>query len=95
MLRHCLGRCGALINSGSYCPRCRPRNGSTRQWRVLRAQILYRDRYECQLRLPGCTGTANTVDHRVPVLLGGDDSEENLIAACSHCNLAKGANPDR
>jgi len=43
-------RCGRLIGRGqSHCKACRPRNGSTRQWRELRAQILARDRYTCQL----------------------------------------------
>jgi len=31
-----------------------------------------------------------TVDHYVPVVAGGDDSDENLVYACFRCNLFKG-----
>jgi hypothetical protein len=31
------------------------------------------------------------VEHQMPRALGGDDSAANLVAACVHCNLAKGA----
>jgi 5-methylcytosine-specific restriction protein A len=86
-LRRCLGGCGALINAGSYCPRCRPRNGSTRQWRNLRDQILARDRWTCQQ----CGARATHVDHVVPVARGGTDHPGNLQALCAGCNLAKGA----
>jgi 5-methylcytosine-specific restriction enzyme A len=89
-LRRCLGGCGALINAASYCSRCRPRNGSTRQWRNNRARVLYRDRWTCQIQGPGCTRYATHVDHITPVLFGGSDDESNLRAACAVCNLAKG-----
>jgi 5-methylcytosine-specific restriction endonuclease McrA len=91
MIRRCLGNCGALVNSGSYCSRCRPRNGSTRSWRVLRAQILARDGWLCQI--PGCGRTAHHVDHIQPVLFGGTDDPSNLQALCAEHNLQKGANP--
>jgi 5-methylcytosine-specific restriction endonuclease McrA len=87
MLRRCLGGCGALINSGSYCSRCRPRNGSTRAWRDLRDQILARDRWTCQR----CGRRADHVDHVTPVAAGGTDHPANLRALCRACNLAKGA----
>lgn len=32
-------------------------------WRALRGEVLDRDDHRCQLRLPGCTGTAKTVHH--------------------------------
>jgi 5-methylcytosine-specific restriction endonuclease McrA len=86
-VRRSLGGCGALINRGSYCPRCEPRNGSTRQWRNTRARVLYCDRWTCQQ----CGGSASHVDHHMPVLLGGTDDESNLQALCSACNLEKGA----
>jgi 5-methylcytosine-specific restriction endonuclease McrA len=79
-IRRCLGGCGALINAGSYCSWCKPRNGSTREWRNTRARVLARDGWIC-----------HHVDHRVPVLFGGTDDESNLLAACANCNLAKGA----
>ncbi|MDP9346365.1 MAG: HNH endonuclease [Actinomycetota bacterium] len=88
-VRACLGRCGRLINSGSYCPACRPRNGSSRRWRNIRARVLHRDRWTCQM----CGARASHVDHIRPVLFGGSDDENNLQALCEACNLAKGANP--
>lgn len=88
-LRRCLGRCGALVRSGSYCARCRPRNGSTRAWRQTRALVLYRDAYRCQR----CGAPANHVDHAQPVLFGGTSDPANLQALCTACNLAKGAEP--
>jgi hypothetical protein len=75
-VRRCLGGCGALINAGSYCSRCRPRNGSTRQWRNIRARVLYRDNWTCQQ----CGQSASHVDHRQPVLFGGSDDGSNLQA---------------
>jgi 5-methylcytosine-specific restriction endonuclease McrA len=81
---------GALINAGSYCTRCQPRNGSTRQWRKLRDQILARDRYTC----PQCGGPARHVDHVVSVARGGTDHPGNLDALCASCNLRKGAGLD-
>jgi 5-methylcytosine-specific restriction protein A len=86
-LRRCLGGCGALISAGSYCPRCRPRNGSTRAWRSLRDQILARDRHTCQR----CGAPAEHVDHIMPVAAGGTDHPSNLQALCQSCNLAKAA----
>jgi 5-methylcytosine-specific restriction endonuclease McrA len=86
-VRRCLGGCGALISAGSYCPRCRPRNGSTRAWRDLREQVLTRDGYTCQR----CGVPAAHVDHVTPVLAHGTDSLGNLRALCAACNLTKGS----
>ncbi len=85
-MKRCLGGCGALINAGSYCSRCKPRNGSTRRWRNTRARVLYRDQWRCKR----CGAPASHVDHIRPVLFGGDDAESNLQALCERCNLAKG-----
>ena len=62
------------------------RNGSSRAWRALRAQVLARDRYTCQ----ECGAPAEHVDHITPVASGGTDHPGNLRALCAHCNLAKG-----
>ena len=43
----------------------------------------------CVLMLPGCTGTATTADHTVPVAHGGVDSA--LQPACRSCNSTRGA----
>lgn len=77
------------------CPQIRPcsvhgrrsRNGSTWQWRTIRARILERDQGVCQL----CGDRATQVDHIVPRIEGGTDNDANLQALCAACNLAKGA----
>jgi len=56
---------------------------------ALRNKIFERDNYECQLKLDGCTKKAECCDHLVPVSCGGLSTEENLVAACNHCNLKK------
>ena len=53
--------------------------------------VLERDRHECQLEYPGCTGRATTADHVRPRRDGGGDELENLRASCRHCNEARGA----
>ena len=61
-------------------------SGSTRHWRSIRSRILRRDQFICQY----CNQEATTVDHVVPRRLGGNDSDENLVASCRRCNLSKG-----
>lgn len=55
----------------------------------LRYEILRRDNNTCRY----CGGTAPavklTVDHVVPVSLGGQDDPENLVACCGDCNAGK------
>lgn len=63
--------------------------------RRLRFEVLRRDGHACRY----CGRTAPevqlTVDHVVPVALGGSDDPTNLVAACSDCNGGKSAsNPD-
>lgn len=36
------------------------------------------------------TGLVMVLDHLYPIIRGGPDVRENLVAACSSCNLAKG-----
>lgn len=88
-------RCATLV--------CVSRNwggGSTTAWRALRLDILARDGFECQIRIPGewttrkgevrkCLGTATQVHHTLGRGVTGDDSRY-LIASCAPCNLAIG-----
>lgn len=83
-LKPCL-RCGNLINAGSYCQRHQPRNGSTRQWRKVRAAVLAR-----QPLCAVCGRPAEHADHIEPVSRGGTDRPANLQALCAGCNLARG-----
>jgi HNH endonuclease len=55
-------------------------------------QIWDRDGWECQARLPGCTGHKYlTIGHKIPIADGGSDADENVHTECQHCNGAKGA----
>src|SRR5262245_25658833 len=69
------------------------RNGiAAAPWREVRARVLSRARYLCEIRGPGCTGRAVEVDHVVPVSQGGARYDAaNLRAACKRCNAALGA----
>jgi len=52
-----------------------------------RRNILKRDNHHCQY----CgSGKDLTIDHVMPRSRGGKDTWENLVAACSKCNLKKG-----
>lgn len=62
--------------------------GSTRRWRKIRAWVLVRDRYVCQVRLPGCTTKATQVHHTAGKKYGDDPAQ--LVAACRSCNLRIG-----
>lgn len=63
--------------------------GSTWAWRKLRRQVLDRDRWRCQLTIPGtCTTIADCAHH-----LDGKASGDNparIVAACTPCNLHVG-----
>ena len=65
------------------------RAGSTRGWRRTRAAVLERDGYVCHW----CGAHASTVDHLTPRARGGGDEHGNLVAACTRCNLTRGAGP--
>jgi 5-methylcytosine-specific restriction endonuclease McrA len=92
--RHCL-TCNRLIGPGR-CPVCGRTSvrGYDSEWRRLSARILERDGHRCQLRLPGCTTLATTVDHTTPLSRGGARLDtRNLVAACRVCNSRKGDRP--
>lgn len=58
-----------------------------------RFEVLRRDNYTC--RYCRSTEGALTVDHVLPVSLGGTDDPDNLVAACRDCNAGKGStSPD-
>ena len=61
----------------------------------LRFEVLRRDGYRC--RYCGLTASESelTVDHVLPVALGGRCEADNLVAACKDCNAGKSsASPD-
>lgn len=52
-----------------------------------KSAIYRRDNNSCQY----CGSTRNlTIDHLVPRSKGGEDTWENLVLACSSCNIRKG-----
>ena len=67
--------------------------GAHEEWRRLRPRqptltpvILERDGYACVY----CGATDDlTIDHRIPLSRGGNNSLSNLCAACLRCNQAK------
>jgi len=56
----------------------------------LKAEILKRDHYRCQLHLPGCEGHATELDRVETGEYGGDGSSENVRGACKSCERTKG-----
>jgi 5-methylcytosine-specific restriction enzyme A len=62
----------------------------SRAWQTVRRQVLARDGFECQIRLPKCRGQATAVDHIVELEDGGSRYDlSNLQAACASCNASK------
>jgi 5-methylcytosine-specific restriction enzyme A len=60
-------------------------------WTKVRAVVLARDRYVCQINGPRCTKHATQADHIVPLAEGGARLDPaNVRAACAPCNLSAG-----
>lgn len=61
----------------------------------LRYEILRRDNHACRYCGASAPDVKLTVDHVVPVALGGTGGPSNLVAACMDCNAGKSASsPD-
>lgn len=91
------GGCNGFTRS--YRRSCPDRYGGVRLMAIskhLRYEILKRDNHTCRY----CGATAPdaklTLDHVLPVTLGGTDDAANLVCACRDCNAGKaGSNPDQ
>ena len=59
----------------------------------LRYEILRRDNHACRYCGTAAPETRLTVDHVIPVVLGGTDEPSNLVTACEPCNTGKSAAP--
>ncbi len=59
-----------------------------RELPLTRKNILQRDNNCCQYC--GLSGEKLSIDHVIPRSRGGNDSWENVVAACLPCNLIKG-----
>lgn len=61
----------------------------------LRYEILRRDGHACRYCGATSPDVRVTVDHVIPVALGGSDEPANLVTACADCNSGKSASsPD-
>ncbi len=58
-----------------------------------RKTVFERDGYKCHYCGKQLTRFSATLDHIQPVSKGGDNSFENLITACLHCNAERGNKP--
>ncbi len=55
----------------------------------VRFGILQRDNFTCQYCGRSAPDVILHVDHKIAVVDGGTDEDENLITACSACNIGK------
>lgn len=58
-----------------------------------RLKIFERDGYKCYKCGKQLTRFSATLDHIQPVSKDGDNSYENLVTSCLHCNSKRGAKP--
>ena len=58
--------------------------------RFNRQNILYRDDFTCQYCAKKFSLKELTMDHVVPVSRGGENTWQNVVAACAPCNTKKG-----
>jgi hypothetical protein len=58
-----------------------------------RYKIFERDSYKCHYCDKQLTRFSATLDHIQPVSEGGDNSFDNLVTACLHCNSRRGSKP--
>jgi len=58
-----------------------------------RLKIFERDNYLCYKCGKQLTRFSATLDHIQPISEGGDNSYDNLVTACLHCNSKRGAKP--
>lgn len=61
--------------------------------KALRREIMERDGYTCQYCRQPNDPARLTVDHLVPLALGGIDEPTNYVTACQPCNSRKAATP--
>lgn len=63
----------------------------TRRPPFTRFNVFLRDRFSCQYCGLADTASELTFDHVTPRSRGGRTSWDNVVAACTRCNLAKGS----
>lgn len=71
----------------------RPKNANSkpRSLALSPRNVCARDRWVCAYQRPEvCKGRATTIDHVIPRSKGGENTWENVVAACAPCNHRKG-----
>jgi CRISPR/Cas system Type II protein with McrA/HNH and RuvC-like nuclease domain len=58
-----------------------------------RTRVFERDNYQCHYCNKQLTRFTASLDHIQPVSEGGDNSFDNLVTACLHCNSRRGSRP--
>jgi len=58
-----------------------------------RLKVFERDEYKCRYCAKQLTRFTATLDHIQPASRGGDNSYDNLMTACLHCNSQRGNRP--
>ena len=58
--------------------------------RFSKSNVFLRDQYTCLYCDHGVTKSTATMDHVIPLSLGGKTNWENIVTSCSKCNAAKG-----
>jgi 5-methylcytosine-specific restriction endonuclease McrA len=58
---------------------------ATSHWKKIRLKVLARDANTCVY----CGDIGTEVDHVYPKSKGGEDTLDNLVAACRRCNIKK------
>lgn len=56
-----------------------------------RFRILAKSKFRCHYCGTPASETKLHIDHVIPLAKGGADHPSNMVAACSDCNLGKGA----
>ena len=69
------------------------KTGRSRIHRTTRAEIYARDSLTCQYCLQEFAAEALTIDHVVPLALGGVDEPINYVTCCTICNQRKADRP--
>jgi hypothetical protein len=85
--------CSEACNSAAHALKRgneRLSRGSGRRRDIARAAVIARDRGRCHLCGKTCAPDDLTLDHLVPLSLGGTHDESNLAVACLSCNCSKG-----
>lgn len=71
------------------------RRSNDKAWRAIKLRVLERDNFTCaycgtEVIDSQTSKQGWSVDHIIPLALGGSNDESNLVVACRLCNSKKG-----